>query len=218
LTPQIKFEGEVVEVVRKWAGWIAAIVLVSLLLLEVPRGVFVLAIAAGAGGLYWLTRPKKQRVTGSAGFRNPSPQPIKQGSDGPDATALVRRPLHQLQDVRLAAVILMIQIVRTGSPLTAAEKNMIFDLMADPMAIENRQAVFEIAWQMTDRGRVFSQVADDLTPLLASRLNMQERLDFIDMLTKVANAYGEASDLQLEAIVRLKRRLTFTEVPAVRAQ
>ena len=79
MTSQIKIEGEVVEVVRKWAGWIAAIVLVSLLLLEVPRGVFVLAIAAGAGGLYWLTRPKKHRVTGSAGFRNPRPQPIKQG-------------------------------------------------------------------------------------------------------------------------------------------
>lgn len=71
---------------------------------------------------------------------------------------------------------------------------------------------------MTDRGRVFSPVADDLTPLLASGLNMQERLDFIDMRTKVANAYGEASDLQGEAIVRLKRRLTITEIPAVRSR
>ncbi|GLS17094.1 hypothetical protein GCM10007874_01090 [Labrys miyagiensis] len=197
------------DAIRKWAGWIAALVLVSLLLLQVPRGIFLLAIAAGAGGLYWLTRPKTK---GSA-RNSPSSQPyglrpLNKGVDGPDPAALTRRPLHQLQDVRLAAVVLMIQLVRTGAPLTAAERNVIYDLMADPLKIEDRQALFEAAWQLTDRGRVFSPVADDLTPLLVSRLTMDERLQFIDMLTRVANAYGEASDLQQEAIVRLKRRLT----------
>jgi hypothetical protein len=108
----------------------------------------------------------------------------------------------------------MIQLVRTGAPLTAVEKNVIYELMADPLQIEDRQAMFEAAWQLTDRGRVFSPVADDLTPLLVSRLTMDERLQFIGMLTRVANAYGGASDLQQEAIVRLKRRLTV--VPAAR--
>jgi len=38
------------------------------------------------------------------------------------------------------------------------------------------------------------------------------------MLTKVANAYGEASDLQREAIVRLKRRLTTEQISNLRLQ
>lgn len=198
--------------IRKWAGWIAALVLVSLLLLQVPRGIFLLAIAAGAGGLYWLTRPKtKGSARNSPSSQAFGPRPLNKGIDGPDPAALTRRPLHQLQDVRLAAVILMIQLVRTGAPLTAAEKNVIYELMADPLEIEDRQAMFEAAWQLTDRGRVFSPVADDLTPLLTSRLTMDERLQFIDMLTRVTNAYGEASDLQQEAIVRLKRRLTVVQ-------
>ncbi|CAM5771391.1 hypothetical protein LMIY3S_03492 [Labrys miyagiensis] len=195
--------------VRKWAGWIAALVLMSLLLLQVPRGVFFLAIAAGAGGLYWLIRRNgKIQARDAAGRRDAPAPPLNKDPDSPDPGALARRSLHQIQDVRLAGVVLMIQLVRTGAPLTAAEKNVIYDLMADPLGIEDRQAMFEAAWQLTDRGRVFSPVADDLAPLLASHLTMDERLEFIGMLSKVANAEGMASDLQKEAIVRLKRRLT----------
>jgi len=195
--------------VRKWAGWIAALVLMSLLLLQVPRGVFFLAIAAGAGGLYWLIRRNgKIQARDAAGRRDAPARPLNKDPDSPDPGALARRSLHQIQDVRLAGVVLMIQLVRTGAPLTAAEKNVIYDLMADPLGIEDRQAMFEAAWQLTDRGRVFSPVADDLAPLLASHLTMDERLEFIGMLSKVANAEGMASDLQKEAIVRLKRRLT----------
>ncbi|WP_413992081.1 TerB family tellurite resistance protein [Labrys okinawensis] len=205
------------DAIRKWAGWIAALVLVSLLLLQVPRGVFLLAIAAGVGGLYWMTRPRAKGATvNSPSSQALDPRPLNKGVDGPDPAALTRRPLHHLQDVRLAAVVLMIQLVRTGAPLTAAEKNVIHELMADPLEVEDRQAMFELAWQLTDRGRVFSPVADDLTPLLVSRLTMDERLQFIEMLTRVANAYGEASDLQQEAIVRLKRRLTMAQAANLR--
>ena len=210
----------IMEEVRKWAGWIAVLVLASIVLLQVPSGAVLLAIAAAAGGLYWLLRPNKKvkpaqmRADGSIA----GPQSSTKHDGAADTSVLARRPLHQLQDVRLAAVILMIQLVRTGAPLTAAEKSVIFDLMADPLKVEDRLAMFELAWQMTDRGRVFSPVADDLTPLLIDRLTVNERLEFIGMLTKVANAYGEASDLQREAIVRLKRRLTAEQISNLRLQ
>jgi hypothetical protein len=55
---------------------------------------------------------------------------------------------------------------------------------------------------------VFSPMADDLVPLFVHRLTLAERLDFIDMLTRVARTGGEPSDLQVEAVARLKRRLT----------
>jgi uncharacterized tellurite resistance protein B-like protein len=120
---------------------------------------------------------------------------------------LIGTPLQRVNDVRLAAVILMIQLVRTGAPLTAAERNAIYEIMDRPLQIADRQALFERAWQLTDQGRAFTPVADELLPLLTEKLTPSERLEFTEMLTRVANAYGEASDLQREAIVRLKRRL-----------
>ena len=119
---------------------------------------------------------------------------------------LIGTPLQRVNDVRLAAVILMIQLVRTGAPLTAAEKNAIFDIMDQPLQVADRQQLFERAWQLTDQGRAFTPVADELLPLLMEKLTPSERMEFIDMLTAVAKAYNEASDLQREAIVRLKRR------------
>lgn len=196
------------ELIRKWAGWIAILVLASVVLLQGPRGAVLVGIAAAAGGLYWLLRPAKTRKPAEMLADREIEGPLQLGAGGANSGALVRRSLHKIADVRLAAVILMIQLVRTGAPLTAAEKNAIYDLMTTPLEVEDRQAMFELAWQHTDSGRVFSPVADDLTPLLIARLTPSERLDFIAMLDRVANAYGEASDLQREAIVRLKRRLT----------
>ncbi len=206
------------EEMRKWAGWVAVLLLASLVLLQVARGAVVLAVAAAAGGLYWLLRPKKTARPAQmlADRTIGAPRPLNEGVSGPDSGALSRRSLNQVQDVRLAAVILMIQLVRTGASLTAAEKSAIFELMAHPLEVEDRQAMFEQAWQMTDRGRVFSPVADELVPLLIDRLTPDERLEFIDMLSRVANAYGEASDLQPEAIVRLKRRLAGTQASNLR--
>jgi uncharacterized tellurite resistance protein B-like protein len=219
MRPQRGGDGSFMEAVRKWAGWIAVLVLASMVLLEVPRGAVLLAVAAAAGGLYWLLRSSKaSKPAQMQAEQAPRPRSLDRGIDLPDPDVLARRPLHKLEDVRLAAVILMIQLVRTGAPLTASEKNVIFDLMADPLEIEDRQAMYELAWRMTDRGRVFSPVADDLAPLLMDRLTLAERLDFIEMLSKVASAYGEASDLQREAIVRLKRRLTGSQAPSLRIQ
>lgn len=116
-------------------------------------------------------------------------------------------PLSRVRDVRLAATILMIQIVRTGSPVTATEKTQILECMEDPLAIENVSAMFERAWGYTQARRPFSLVMDELLPLLRDRLTEAERLQLVDMLSKVAGAHSAPGELQREALVRLKRRL-----------
>jgi len=116
-------------------------------------------------------------------------------------------PLERVSDVRLAAVILLIQIVRTGSPITAAEKTRILELMERPLEIEAISRMFERAWAYTQARHPFSQIADPLVPLLKARLTEAERLQFVEMLRSVAAAHSAPSELQREALARLKRRL-----------
>lgn len=120
---------------------------------------------------------------------------------------IVGTPLERVRDARLAAVILMIQIVRTGSPVTASEKTKILEFMEDPLAFENISAAFEQAWGYTQQRFPFSQVSDPLIPLLRSRLSVDERMELITMLTQVASAHSAPSELQREGIARLKNRL-----------
>ncbi len=115
--------------------------------------------------------------------------------------------LQRVNDPRLAATILMLQLVRTGAPVTAAEKTQIMEIMENELHVAKIEAMFVRAWGYTEGNRVFSPVADELVPLLRNRLTPVERADLIGMLTRVANAYGEASELQLAAIARLSRAL-----------
>ena len=121
---------------------------------------------------------------------------------------LVGAPLQRVNDVSLAAVILMIQIVRTGSPITASEKTRILELMESPLEIQSISATFERAWRYTQERRPFSLVADPLLPLFREKLTEAERMQLVDMLTMVASAHSAPSELQREALVRLRRRLS----------
>ena len=120
---------------------------------------------------------------------------------------LIGSKLERVRDPRLGAVILMIQLVRTGSPVTAQEKTQILELMENPLAISDISAMFARAWDYTTPRLFFSSVSDELLPMLREKLDQGERLQLISMLTKVANACNGASDLQIEAIARLKKRL-----------
>lgn len=120
---------------------------------------------------------------------------------------IVGTPLSRVRDVRLAAVILMIQLVRTGSPVTATEKAQIEDFMRNPLEIEGVAAFYEKAWGYTEHRRPFSLVADELLLLLRDALTEPERLRLVEMLDAVAGAHAPPSELQREAMVRLKRRL-----------
>jgi uncharacterized tellurite resistance protein B-like protein len=115
--------------------------------------------------------------------------------------------LSRIRDPQLAATILMIQLVRTGSPVTAQEKTAILDNLADPLGVTSPQAMFERAWGYTENRKFFSLVGDELLPLLRESLTHEEKKQFVEMLEKTANAYSEASDLQQSSISRFKKRL-----------
>lgn len=121
--------------------------------------------------------------------------------------ALIGTPLQRVRDTRLAATILMIQLVRTGSPVTASEKTKILELMDDPLSIKDASAMFEQAWTYTEPRVFFSTYADQLLPLLRTKLAPLERRQLVGMLTEVANSYGEVSELQEGAINRLDKHL-----------
>lgn len=112
--------------------------------------------------------------------------------------------LERVHDVRLAALIRMIQIVRTASPVTASEKTQILGFMETPLGIDAMSAAFERAWRYTQARRPFSQIADPLIPLLRRHFTVAERAELIDMVTSVAGAYSAPSALQRKAINRLK--------------
>jgi uncharacterized tellurite resistance protein B-like protein len=121
---------------------------------------------------------------------------------------IVGTPLERVRDPRLAATILMIQLVRTGTPLTATEKTQILEFMETPLGVEKVSAMFERAWSYTQARLPFSQVADPLIPLLRETLTTADRTELIAMLTKVASAHSPPSELQREGIARLNRRIS----------
>ncbi|MCR4265980.1 TerB family tellurite resistance protein [Nitratireductor sp. ZSWI3] len=120
---------------------------------------------------------------------------------------LVGTRLSRVRDPQLAAAILLIQIVRTGSPVTAQEKTAILDCFHDPMRVENPSAMFAKAWEYTENRAFFSMVADELLPLLRDRLGNTEKQQLVEMLHKVASAYNDVGELQQSSIARLKKRL-----------
>ena len=120
---------------------------------------------------------------------------------------IVGTPLERVRDPRLAATILMIQLVRTGSPLTASEKTRILEFMETPLEIARISASFEWAWTYTQARLPFARVADPLVPLLRQTLTSAERTELIEMLNQVAGAHSAPSQLQRTGIAHLRRKL-----------
>ena len=115
--------------------------------------------------------------------------------------------LERVRDPRLAAAILMIQLVRTGSPVTAQERTQILEILDQDLHVQEASALFARAWSYTTPRAFFSTVSDQLTPLLREKLDLAEKEALIDMLTRVAGSYSDVSELQGEGITRFKRRL-----------
>lgn len=103
-------------------------------------------------------------------------------------TSIFGTPLSRVRDPRLAAVIMMIQLVRTGTPVTAAEKTRILELMDHPLGIGNVSEMFERAWSYTQPRMPFMNCASEMLPMLKERLGAAERRQLIDMLSSVAGA------------------------------
>ena len=169
----------------------------------------ILGLAALLGGIYYLIRRAHGTVRTAKQFGAETQE--LQRTAGTLGFMLFGSPLARVSDPRLAATILMLQLVRTGSHVTAAEKTQIMELMETPLGIGNVETIFTRAWGYTDGRRAFAPVADELVPLLRRRLGAEESEQLVEMLLAVANAYGEASELQLAGIARLRRKLCASE-------
>lgn len=120
---------------------------------------------------------------------------------------LIGSRYSRIRDPRLAATILMIQLVRTGTPLTAAERLQIMALIREPMQVDDPERMFRKAWRYTKRRGSFTSIATDMMPMLRARLSVDERFQLIGMLRQTASAYGGESELQALMIARLQRQL-----------
>ena len=123
------------------------------------------------------------------------------------STAKAASRLAEVRDPKLAAAVLMIQLVRTGAPVTSAEKAAILDLLETRLKVKQPEKMYDEAWAYTENRAFFSLMSDQLLPLLKDRLGGEERLQLIDMLQQTASAYNGASELQQSSISRLKKRL-----------
>lgn len=169
----------------------------------------ILGLAALLAGLYFLIRRLMNSVRTAKDFHAETEE--LQRTAGSLGFMLFGSQLARVKDPRLAATILMLQLVRSGSHVTAAEKTQIMELMEAPLGIVNVETIFTRAWGYTDARRAFAPVADELVPMLRRRLGAEEGEQLVEMLLSVANAYGEASELQLAGIARLRRRLGASE-------
>lgn len=175
----------------------------------------VLGLAAIVGGLlFWLYR--LNHAVDTVRELDGKTQGLQRHARNAGLTIFGTR-LQRVTDPRLAATILMLQLVRTGAPVTAAEKTRIMEIMESELHVTKIEAMFVRAWGYTEQNRVFSPIADELVPLLRSRLTEAEGDDLVGMLTRVANAYSEASELQLAAIARLRRALKGSPGPTLGA-
>ena len=120
---------------------------------------------------------------------------------------MIGTPLGRVSDPRLAAAILMIQLVRSEGHMVAEEKVAITDLLETRLGVSDAVDLFERAWGYTHPGRPFSYAADELLPLLQRQLTFEECRDLLAMLQRVADAEAPPSELQSEAITRLRKRL-----------
>jgi uncharacterized tellurite resistance protein B-like protein len=114
---------------------------------------------------------------------------------------------RRIRDPQLAATVLMIQLVRTGAPLTNDERLKIIALIREPMQVDDPERMFRKAWRYTKRRGSFPSIARDMMPMLRARLSVDERFQLIGMLRQTASAYGGESELQTAMIAHLQRQL-----------
>ena len=162
-------------------------------------------LAMLAGIIFWVWR-RRYAATGIKDVHQDTNAPRRRARDAADAV-LGTRLRRRIEDPAFAATVLMLQLLRGGSHVTAAEKKRVIGFMEEPLRIADVEATYANAWALTDPTRALGPVADDLVPVLRRTLERREQLDLVDMLKAVANAYGEASAAQSEAIDQFRRRL-----------
>lgn len=121
-------------------------------------------------------------------------------------------PLDAIEDPREAVATLMVVLAQSDGEITERERTVILGLLVETFQANGKQAEEFLAharWlarESRDPENCFRRVF----PLLQKRLGPTERSDLVAMLHKVANADGQAAQLESEAVRRIERALTVT--------
>ena len=118
-------------------------------------------------------------------------------------------PIKDMDDPREAAATMMTALASYDGVMSEREENVILQEMKKHFGADDHMAA-----ELLAHGRWLSKDAGDLNaflsrlmPPLVRHLGPKEKHDLLGMLNNVANANGEASDLEKDAILFIKRHL-----------
>jgi uncharacterized tellurite resistance protein B-like protein len=115
--------------------------------------------------------------------------------------------ISAIDDPRIAAVVMAVAVASCEGDMTAEQDATLTEAMADILRIDNPVEEMTFAkWAVRDIADP-NNISMRLSRLWTGSLDMNERQQFVDIVTRVAEAGGELSHLQTEAIGRLKTRL-----------
>ena len=167
----------------------------------------ILAIAgiAAAFGYYWFafrrTRDAVDDVVDMAG-RARGAYKRRQFKNKVEASSLTA-----IGDPRTAAVVMAIAVASRDGHLGAEEEATLRDKMNSVLGVDNEDEEITFAKWVVQENQDPNNISLRLGKLWTGSLSMQERQDFVDLVSDVAQAGGHLSHLQVEAIDRLRSRL-----------
>ncbi|MCF6197882.1 MAG: TerB family tellurite resistance protein [Hyphomicrobiaceae bacterium] len=118
-------------------------------------------------------------------------------------------PLKDMEDPREAAATMMAALAAYDSTISEREEKTILHEIKTNFDTDDRLASELLAhgrWLSKDAGDLNSFLSHLMPPIMR-HLGPKEKNDLLTMLTNVANANGEASDLEKDAILFVKRHM-----------
>ncbi len=115
--------------------------------------------------------------------------------------------INAIDDPRLAAVVMAVAVASCEGDMSAEQDAVLREAMTDILGIDEPVEDLTFAKWAVRENTDPNNISMRLSRLWTGSLDMSERLQFVDMVTRVAQAGGEVSHVQTEAIGRLKTRL-----------
>src|SRR5215475_14538711 len=122
---------------------------------------------------------------------------------------LASNPLDLIQDPREAAVAMMVALAQSDGAMTDREWQVIMAELVARIGATERQAEELLAhgrW-LTRDVRDIDHCLDKLTPLIKRQCTPDQTRDVLEMLSSVARAEGQPSEMERAALARVSRAL-----------
>ncbi|HMB46833.1 MAG TPA: hypothetical protein VKN63_01010 [Afifellaceae bacterium] len=118
--------------------------------------------------------------------------------------------INAIDDPRTAAVVMAVAVASSEGDMTAEQDDVLKDMMTGMLGIKDPVEDLTFAKWAVREVNDPNNISMRLHRLWTSSLDMQERQQLVDMVADVAAAGGELSNVQREAIERLRTRLAIT--------